>query len=249
MYVYGNIMSDVWSGRVALIAGATGSLGVAVSRRFAKDGAHVVLIGRDVDRLGDLHDEIRNDGGKVTLAELDLCDFAMYRDLVTSIGARFGKIDAFIFCAGILGELSPLQDIDLDVWQNVLNVNLTANWLLLKYCDPLLRLSDAGRVVIIGSDTTACPESYPYWGAYAVSKAGTEVMARIYASETRYSNVRVNIVSFGLMQGGVCSGAFPGKDKSEFLSPDVIVEKILECASPNFKDTGTCVCVDPRLQA
>jgi len=172
--------------RVALVTGASRGIGRAMALELAKDGCHVVALARTQGALEELDDALRaaNPAAEpATLVPLDLADGAAIDGLGEAIFRRFGLLDVLVGAAGVLGGLSPLSHIDPARWDNVLTVNLTANWRLIRALDPLLRRSDSGRAVFLTSGTNhAVPRAY--WGPYAASKAGLNALASVYAAET-----------------------------------------------------------------
>ena len=144
-------------------------------------GAHVVVAARTIGALEELDDEIRNGGGKATLLQLDLSKGDKIDQLGPTLFQRWGKLDILVGNAGILGPLSPLHHVTEDAWNQVIDINLSANWRLIRTLDPLLKRSDAGRAVFVSSG--AATGKYAYWGPYAVSKAGLEALVKTYAHE------------------------------------------------------------------
>ena len=169
------------AGRLALVTGATRGIGRAVALAYAKEGAHLILVGRTAGALEEVDDEIRSLGGNATLLTLDLKNRDKIDALGPTIYQRWQKLDIVVGNAGILGPLSPLGHVTADAWDEVLNVNLTANWRLIRTLDPLLRRSDAGRAIFVSSG--AAVSRAAYWGPYAVSKAGLEALVVTYAHE------------------------------------------------------------------
>ncbi|HEX9906584.1 MAG TPA: SDR family NAD(P)-dependent oxidoreductase, partial [Propylenella sp.] len=177
------------AGRIAVVTGASRGIGYFAAKGFAEAGAHVLAVARTVGGLEELDDEIKAAGGSATLVPLDLKDFAGIDRLGAAIHERWGRLDIFLANAGILGQLSPLGHIPPKVWDDVIAVNVTANWRLIRSLDPLLRQSDAGRALFISSGAArACR---PFWGAYSVSKAALEALARTYAAEVAKTPIRV----------------------------------------------------------
>jgi len=218
-------------GRIALITGASRGIGAAVAQRFASEGAHVVALARTVGGLEELDDAIRAAGGAATLLPLDLRKFEQIDQMGAALYQRFGRLDVLVGNAGVLGSLSPMGHFEPKVWAEVMEVNLTANWRLIRALDPLLRLSEAGRVVF--TTCAAARETTPYWGAYAASKAALETMAKIYAGEMTKTNVRVNLVDPGIVRTKLRAQGFPGEDRSKLRSPEEVTEPFvaLACAS------------------
>ncbi len=201
-------------GRLALITGASRGIGAAVARRFAAEGAQVILTARTVGGLEEVDDRIRADGGSTaTLVPLDLRDFDKIDALGASLYERFGKLDVLVGNAGILGTLSPAGHIDPATWQAVMDTNVTANFRLIRSIDPLLRRSEAGRAIFVTSGAAARPIAY--WGAYGTSKAALEMLVGIYAAETAKTEVRVNLLSPGVVRTNMRAQAFPGGKRAK----------------------------------
>jgi len=170
------------AGRIALVTGASRGIGRAVARRYAQEGADLILSARTVGALEELDDEIRAINGKTSLlVPMDLRNMDTIDQLGAGLYERYGKLDVLVGNAGVLGQMSPLHHIDPPAWQEVIDVNLTANWRLIRSLDPLLRQSDAGRAIFVSSGVAQNVRAF--WGAYAVSKAALEMLVRIYAQE------------------------------------------------------------------
>src|SRR5262249_2139629 len=157
--------------------------------------AHVILVGRTVGALEEVDDEIREIGGSATLLTLDLKRNDKIDALGPTVYQRWQKLDILVGNAGVLGPLSPLGHVPAETRDEVLQVNLTANWHLIRPLDPLLRASDAGRAIFVSSGAAVRPRAY--WGPYAVSKAALEALVRTWADEVANSPVRVNLVNPG----------------------------------------------------
>lgn len=224
------------SGRIALVTGASRGIGRAVSIGLAKAGAHVILLARTVGALEEVDDEIRAFGGTATLVSIDLRKTDKLDALGPSILQRWDKLDILIANAGVLGSLSPLGHITADAWREVMDINLTANWHLIRAVDPLLRRSDAGRAIFVSSGAASGKNAY--WGPYAVSKAGLEALAKTWASELGQTNVKVNVINPGPIRTGMRAKAFPGEDPATLKTPDEIVPLFLRLADPKCGDTG-----------
>ena len=170
------------AGRLALITGASRGIGAAVARRFAAEGAQVMLTARTIGGLEEVDDEIRRAGGlPATLVPLDLREPDKIDALGPSLLERYGRLDVLVGNAAILGTLSPLAHGDPATWQAVMDINLNANFRLVRSLDPLLRRSEAGRVIFVTSGAAARPIAY--WGAYAASKAALEKIGRASCRE------------------------------------------------------------------
>ena len=225
------------SGKIALITGASQGIGAAVAKAYASAGVHVILLARNKRKLERIDDAIKALGGQATLIPFDLSDSDSLKNLGPLLAERFGKIDIFVGNAAMLGTLGPLTDISTREFNQVMAVNLTANFLLLKTLDPLLKVSEAGRVIFVttGADIV---KGYAYWGTYAVSKAAVESMARVYAGEKEESNIRVNLIDPVRVRTDMRASAKPGEDPMSLPAPEDIVEKFLELASSDCQLHG-----------
>ncbi len=229
--------------RIALITGASRGIGRATARLFAREGAHVLLLARTQKSLEPVDDEINADGGKASLIPLDLADGKTIDALGPSLYERFGRLDIFIGNAGILGGLRPLTHISSKTWERVLAVNLTANWRLIRTLDPLLRRSDAGRVVFVTS-SRAASQGRAYWAPYSVSKAALEALAKTYANETADSTIKVNLVDPGATATAMRAEAYPGEDQETLQTPDEVAKVILGLSLPETEASCQIFAVD-----
>ncbi len=218
-------------GRIALITGASRGIGAAVARRFAAEGAQLVLVARTTGGLEEVDDEVREiSGDRATLVPLDLTDYAGIDNLSAALYKRFGRLDALIGNAGELGVLSPMGHIDPETWDRVIAVNLTANWRLIRSFDPLLRCSDAGRAVFVTS--TVGHQARGYWSAYSVSKAALEMMVKIYAAENTETNIRANLLNPGPTRTAMRALAMPGEDPKTVKTSDSITNEFVRLSEP-----------------
>jgi len=224
------------NGRIALVTGASRGIGAAMAELLAAAGAHIVAVARTTGGLEALDDRIREKGGTATLVPLDLMDYDGIDRLGGALYERFGKLDILVGNAGMLGPLSPLGHIDPKPWENVLAVNVTANWRLIRSMDPLLRQSDAGRAVFISSG--AATNVRAFWGPYSVSKAALDALVRTYAEETRTTPVRVNLFNPGATRTKMRAQAMPGEDPMTLPTPEEIAAHIVKLVDPALSETG-----------
>jgi NAD(P)-dependent dehydrogenase (short-subunit alcohol dehydrogenase family) len=222
--------------RIALVTGASRGIGRASALALAHAGAHVVAVARTVGGLEELDDAIRALGGSATLVPLDLKDAPGIARLAAALSERYRRLDVLVGNAGILGPLSPLPHVEPKAWDEVLAVNITANWQLIRAMDPLLRLSTAGRVVFVSSGIVAHPRAY--WGPYTVSKAALEALARTYAAETVSTPVRVNLFNPGATRTRMRALAMPGEDPGTLKTAEPVAAQILELCLPQLQETG-----------
>ncbi len=198
------------TGRLALVTGASRGIGYFLSLELAKRGAHVIAVARTVGGLEELDDDIRKAGGAATLVPLDITDMAAIDRLGGSIHERWGKLDIMVANAGVLGVISPIGHVEAKTFDKVMNVNVTSVWRLIRSTDPLLRLSDAGRAILLSSG--AAHSCRAFWGPYAASKAAVEVLARCWAEEAKQTKLRVNSVNPGATRTAMRAQAMPGED-------------------------------------
>jgi NAD(P)-dependent dehydrogenase (short-subunit alcohol dehydrogenase family) len=229
-------MPSSLSGRIALVTGASRGIGYAVSLALARAGAHVVAVARTVGGLEELDDAIRATGSSSTLVPLDLKDHEGIARLAGALTERYGRLDILIGNAALLGPISPLDHVDQKAWDDVMAINVTANWNLIRATNALLRNSDAGRAVFVTSTVGASPRAY--WGPYAVSKAALDALAGIYAAETASTNVRVNLFNPGPTRTRMRAAAMPGEDPMTLTTAEPVAKKILELCQADFQETG-----------
>lgn len=225
--------------RIILVTGASRGIGRAAATALAKDGAHVILVARTVGGLEEADDEVRKAGGSATLVPLDLKDFAAIDRLGASLFERWGRLDGLFANAGALGVLTPLAHLDPKVWQDALDVNVTANWRLIRSLDPLLKKSDAGRALFVSSG--AARNFRPYWGAYGVTKAALEGIALTYAAECDGTNVKVNLLNPGPLRTAMRAKAMPGEDPESLQPPEAVAPLIVDLLSPACTKNGELV--------
>jgi NAD(P)-dependent dehydrogenase (short-subunit alcohol dehydrogenase family) len=230
------LSSERLKDRIALITGASRGIGRAVAERFAREGAHVLLVARTREALEQVDDAIKAQGGMATLVPLNLMHGPKIDALGPALYERFGRLDILVGNAGILGRLSPLPHIPSQHWEQVMRVNVTANWRLIRTLDPLLRRSDAGRVIFVTSGVAQSARAY--WAPYSVSKAALDCLAKTYANETSDSAIKVNIIDPGATATRMRAEAYPGEDQSKLPAPDQVAEAFVPLAMPDFTETG-----------
>jgi NAD(P)-dependent dehydrogenase (short-subunit alcohol dehydrogenase family) len=227
----------MFTDRIALITGASRGIGAALALELGARGAQLVLVARNVDGLEAVDDAVRKAGGKAaTLVPMDLRDGERIDALGPAIYERFGKLDMLVGNAAILGDLSPLTHTTPKVWDQIMRVNVDANWRLIRMMDPLLRLSDAGRAVFVTSSVGAHPRAY--WGAYGASKAALDNIVLTYAAENAASNLRINLFDPGATATQMRAGAFPGEDASKLPTPAHVAAQMLPLLAADCTNHG-----------
>jgi NAD(P)-dependent dehydrogenase (short-subunit alcohol dehydrogenase family) len=214
------------TGKIALVTGASRGIGAATALELARRGAHVVLTARTQGGLEETDDAIRAAGGSATLLPLDLKDGAALDSVGPSLLERFGRLDILVSSAGTLGMLTPVPHIMPMDWDDVVAVNLSATWRLIRTCGPLLIVAEAGRAVFLTSGIVAHPTAY--WGSYGATKAGLHHLVQSWAEETRTFRVRVNLADPGVVATKLRRAAFPGEDQSTLPTPASVAPGIAD---------------------
>lgn len=224
------------SGRIALVTGASRGIGAATAEALAQAGAHVVLTARTEAGLVEVDDRIHAAGGTATIAPMNLTDFDAIDRLAAALAGRWGKLDILVLNAAMLGTLTPVPHVAPKDWDKIVATNLTANWRFIRAFDPLLRASDAGRLLHLTSTVAAEPRAY--WGGYAATKAAMDCLALSYAEEVRNTSpVRVAIVNPKATRTAMRAAAFPGEDPETLKGPEVVGDAIVALLGSDF-ETG-----------
>ena len=229
-------MTSSLTGRLALVTGASRGIGRAVALALAQQGAHVIAVARTVGGLEELDDEIGQAGGSATLVPLDLKDYDGIARLGGALFDRYKKLDILVGNAGILGPLSPLSHVEPKAWDDVMAVNVTANWHLIRCMEPLLHQSDAGRAVFLSSGLSWLARAY--WGPYAVSKAALNTMVQTWAAENVKTRLRVNLFTPGPIRTRMRAQAMPGEDPTTLETPEQVAGNIVDMCRPSFTESG-----------
>ena len=225
--------------RIALVTGASRGIGAATALVLAEAGAHVVAIARGTEALSELDRQIRAAGGSATPMPLDVRDAEAIARLAAMLQDRFHRLDVLVGNAGTHGPISaicPLPQIEPAVWHEVMTVNVTANYQLIRNLDSLLRQSDAGRAVFMTSSIVSLARADS--AAYAASKGALELLVRTYANETTSTPLRVNLFNPGPTRTQMRATRFPNEDPLTLDTPAQVAEKILELCVPSFGETG-----------
>ena len=217
--------ADLLIGRVILITGASDGIGEALALRIASLGAQVILHGRNVGKLEAVYDQIQAIEGaaRPSIAALDLAtaDTNAYQVLADGILEEFGRLDGLVHNAGILGKRLSIEQYDTTEWQQVLHVNLTSAFVLTQALFPALKKSHDASIVFTSSGVGRVGK--PFWGAYAVSKFGTEALSQILASENEHSAIRVNCINPGPVRTKMRLEAYPAEDRDALRTADEVL--------------------------
>jgi NAD(P)-dependent dehydrogenase (short-subunit alcohol dehydrogenase family) len=232
-------MAKALEGRIALITGASRGIGRAVALRFAQEGAHVILVAKTIAALEEVDDEIQAAGGSATLVPMNLREFDKIDQMGQALYDRFGKIDILVGNAGVLGDITPMSHVKIKTWNEVMDINVTANWRLIRSMEPLLRQSDHGRAIFLSSGTTKAARAY--WAAYAVSKAALENMVQTWAQELEKTNVKANLIDPGATRTRMRAQAYPGEDPMTLKEPEALADLFVELALPECTRQGEII--------
>jgi NAD(P)-dependent dehydrogenase (short-subunit alcohol dehydrogenase family) len=225
---------DSHAGRIILVTGAGDGIGQALALALARLGATVGLLGRTERKLNRTYDRIVGDGGpKPALLPLDLETAAApeYDALASALDEEFGRLDGLAHLAGILGDLSPIEQYDVPTWCKVLHVNLTAAFIVTRALLPLLRRSDDASIVFTSSGVAR--RGRAYWGAYAASKFGTEGLMQVLAHELAgTTRIRANSVNPGPTRTAMRRQAYPAEDTARLPEPAAVIAPYLYLLGP-----------------
>jgi NAD(P)-dependent dehydrogenase (short-subunit alcohol dehydrogenase family) len=222
--------------RIALVTGASRGIGYAVALALGRAGAHVVAVARTVGGLEELDDAIRKDGGTATLVPVDLADLDGLARLGAALNERYGKLDVLVGNAGVLGPASPLGHIEPKQWTDVMTINVTANFQLIRCMEPLLRNSEAGRAVFVSSGAASMARAYI--GPYSTSKAALEVLVRTWAAETATTNIRANLFNPGPIRTRMRAALMPGEDPMTLDTPEQVAQFVVPMCLAEWTETG-----------
>lgn len=229
-------MARKLEGKVALVTGASRGLGRSAALALAKEGAHIIATARTQGGLEELDDEIRAAGSSATLVPMDIKDYPAIDRLGAAIFERWKKLDILVGNAGVLGAVTPVAHLEPKVFDDVMAVNVTANYRLIRSMDPLLRMAPHGRAVFVTSG--AATSFRPFWGVYSISKAALEAMVKTYAAEMNTTPVRVNLFSPGPTRTGMRAKAMPGEDPMTLPHPDEVAAQIIDLCEEACTETG-----------
>jgi len=234
-----NVADYSLKGKVILVTGAGDGIGKEAALSFAKAGATVILLGRTVSKLESVYDEILAAGGaEPAIVPLDLkgATYTHYQGLCATIVEQFGHLDGLLHNASLLGVLSPFEHIDHGNWHDLMQVNVTAQFLMTQALMPALKKAENASIVFtssgVGRKGRAC------WGPYSVSKFATEGLAQVMADEYEGSNVRINVINPGATRTSMRARAYPAEDRSKLKTPAEIMPTYLYLMSDKSLDVN-----------
>lgn len=214
------ISSNALQDKVILVTGAGDGIGREAALHYARHGASVILLGRTVKKLEAVYDEIQAAGGpEPAIVPLDMkgATKAHYQGMCATIMDQFGRLDGLLNNAGVLGVLSPFAHIDHDSWNDVMQINVTAQFMLTQALLPALQAAPKASVVFTSSGVGR--KGRAFWGPYSVSKFATEGLVQVMADEYEGSSLRVNVINPGATRTTMRSRAYPAEDVNKLATP------------------------------
>ncbi|MDA7745817.1 YciK family oxidoreductase [Psychromonas sp.] len=214
--------------KTILITGAGDGIGKALAIKCASLGANVILLGKTVKKLESVYDQIEalnRQSAAILPVDLKGATEEHYRDLADTVEHEFGKLDALVHNASQLGVLSPFKQVESKMWEEVMQVNLNAPFLLTKYLIPVLEKAEHASVIFTTSGVGN--KGRAYWGPYSVSKFATEGMMQVVADEYEESSLRFNAINPGATKTAMRASAFPAEDTRLLKTPEQVLDTYL----------------------
>ncbi|MDB5670229.1 MAG: family NAD(P)-dependent oxidoreductase [Alphaproteobacteria bacterium] len=228
-------MTKILEGKVALVTGASRGIGAAIAEALGREGAHVVITARTSEGLEAVEERIHASGGSATIAPLDLIESDSIARLAAAVAERWQALDVMVLNAATLGSLTPTAQIDGKEFNRVLTLNVLASQALIAGFDPLLRKSEAGRLIAMTSSVGRHPRAY--WGAYGASKAALETLVLAYGEEVKnLAPLRVAIVDPGATATEMRARAYPGEDAATLKPPAAVADAVLAMLGSDFEN-------------
>ncbi len=243
-----SVSSDALKDKVILVTGAGAGIGKQAALSYAQHGASVILLGRTVKKLEQTYDEIEAAGfAQPAIIPLDMKGATKqnYLDMADTIEQQFGRLDGILHNAGLLGVISPFDQIGEDTFDDVMQVNVKAQFLMTQALLPILHKSKDARILFTSS--TVGHSGRAFWGAYAMSKFATEGMMQILADELTDSGIRINAINPGGTRTGMRAKAYPAEDTELLKTPLEIMPLYLYLMAPEGKEVhGQCIDAQPK---
>jgi NAD(P)-dependent dehydrogenase (short-subunit alcohol dehydrogenase family) len=215
--------------KVALVSGGSRGIGRAIALAYAREAARVFICGRNEDDVQRAIDEIRQGGGEIDGCAGDIGSLADVQRIVQTAVYRFGAIDVLANNASILGPRVAIVDYPFAAWEEVLRINLSGIFLMIHQVLPIMLAKRSGSIINVTSGVGRRGKAR--WGAYAVSKAGLELLTQVLADELKNTGVRVNAVNPAATRTAMRSEAYPSEDPETLPAPEQIVPIFLYLAS------------------
>lgn len=242
------VSANALKNKTILITGAGDGIGKQAALHYAQHGATVILLGRTVAKLEAVYDEIEAAGYPTpAIVPLDLKGATKqhYIDMAETISSQFGQLDGLLHNAGLLGMLSPFEQFEEAMFDEVMQINVKAQFLMTQALLPVLQQSDDARIIFTTS--TVGHQGRAFWGAYAISKFATEGMMQTLAHEMEGTNVKVNAINPGGTHTRMRAQAFPAEDISLLKTPkDIMPLYVYLMATESINVNGQCIDAQPK---
>jgi NAD(P)-dependent dehydrogenase (short-subunit alcohol dehydrogenase family) len=242
------VSADALNNKIILVTGAGDGIGKQAALSYAEQGATVILLGRTVAKLEAVYDEIETAGYPTpAIIPLDLKGATKqhYVDMAETIQSQFGKLDGLLHNAGLLGILSPFEQFEEAIFDEVMQINVKAQFLMTQALLPVLQKSDDSRIIFTTS--TVGHKGRAFWGAYAISKFATEGMMQTLAHEMEGTHVKVNAINPGGTHTRMRAQAFPAEDISLLKTPKDLMPLYVYLMAPESADVnGQCIDAQPK---
>ncbi|MCG3763026.1 YciK family oxidoreductase [Vibrio cincinnatiensis] len=243
-----SVSVDTLKNKVILVTGAGDGIGKQAALTYAAHGATVILLGRTVKKLEKTYDEIEAAGyPQAAIVPLDMLGATKqhYLDMAETIEGQFGRLDGVLHSAGLLGVLSPFDQIGEDTFNEVMQVNVKAQFMLTQAILPLLKKTENARLIFTSS--TVGHSGRAFWGTYAISKFATEGMMQVLADELSETTIRVNAINPGATRTGMRAKAYPAEDVNQLKKPEEIIPLYLYLMAPESQSVhGQCIDAQPK---
>ncbi|MDV7103938.1 YciK family oxidoreductase [Vibrio sp. TH_r3] len=243
-----SVSKDALKDKIILITGAGAGIGKQAALSYAEYGATVILLGRTVKKLEQTYDEIEAAGyAQPAIIPLDMKGASKqnYLDMADTIEQQFGRLDGILHNASLLGVISPFDQIGEDTFDDVMQVNVKAQFLMTQALLPLLHKSEDARIIYTSS--TVGHQGRAFWGAYSISKFATEGMMQILADELTDSDIKVNAINPGATRTGMRATAYPAEDSELLKTPlDIMPLYLYLMAEEGKAVNGQCIDAQPK---
>ncbi|WP_413284114.1 YciK family oxidoreductase [Vibrio sp. MA40-2] len=243
-----SVSKDALKDKIILVTGAGAGIGKQAALSYAEYGATVILLGRTVKKLEQTYDEIEAAGyAQAAIIPLDMKGASKqnYLDMADTIEQQFGRLDGILHNASLLGVISPFDQIGEETFDDIMQVNVKAQFLMTQALLPLLHKSEDARIIYTSS--TVGHQGRAFWGAYAISKFATEGMMQILADELTDSNINVNAINPGATRTGMRATAYPAEDSELLKTPlDIMPLYLYLMAEEGKAVNGQCIDAQPK---
>lgn len=229
--------ADLLDGRVILVTGAGDGIGRAAALAYARHGATVILLGRTIPKLESVYDEIEEAGGPqpaIFPLNFEGATLKDYQDMAETLDKEFGRLDGILHNAGLLGRITPFEQYNPQLWEQVMQVNINGPVWMTQALLPLLKASDDASVIFTSSGVGR--KGRAFWGAYSVSKFATEGFVEVLADELEnLTSIRINSLNPGATRTQMRKTAFPGEDPDTLRTPGEIMPTYLWLMGPDSR--------------